>query len=261
MKHNLSGRSTAFRFDCYACSQAGPESTNNEDAAAVDPDNGVFVVADGMGGRPEGALASRVAAKAFLDTILGFRGKQRLRTSALEKAIRAANVSVLRCSRLSPMRNGMGTTLSAAVVAGNAGRVVHVGDTRIYLYHAGRLEQITRDHTLAQELAGRQRLSEDCASAHPLGHVLSRTVGTRAYVVPDIQEFALLPGDGLILTSDGVSRVLRREELRRIARKRWRSGARPVCEALLQHARAKQPADDLTIIVTKLVSENGSALC
>lgn len=241
------------RFDWHTCSEVAPECSVNEDYAAANPDAGVFVVADGMGGRPSGDLASRIAACAFLKSVQEFTGRTRLRRSVLTQAVAIANAAVLACGRSKPNRKGMGSTLSAAVMSGWIGRVVHLGDSRIYLYQRGKIRQLTQDHTLVHELVRRKYVNGKDAHHHPLGHILLRTVGTQDEVVPDIHQFELQPGDGLILTTDEMARVLPHRELETIARRHWAGGARVVCEELLGGARQRQPQDDLTVMVTKTV--------
>lgn len=249
-----SRQAVRWHFDCHTCSEPAPESPVNEDFAAADPATGVFVVADGMGGRPAGNLASQLAACAFVKSVLAHPRDKRLRRSVLLQAVARANTAVRACGRRNVSRAGMGSTLSAAVLSGRTGRVVHLGDSRIYLYRKGRVRQLTQDHTLIEELLRRRCVNREEAARHPFRHLLLRAVGLRGPVAPDIRAFTLDPGDGLILTTDEFSRLLPARELERLAQKHWAGGARTVCEQLLRRARKRHPQDDLTVMVLRGVA-------
>jgi protein phosphatase len=106
-------------------------------------------------------------------------------------------------------------------------------------------------------LVGREVIRPEVAGQHPLRHVLSRTIGTQSSVVPEVRQLTLLPGEGLILATDGFYRVMAGEELAQIAKNRWRHGARSVCEALAKCARKREAGDDLTLVVVKRLAKPG----
>jgi protein phosphatase len=241
------------------CSGSAFQPCVNEDYAIADPDAGVFVVADGMGGRPSGHLASRIAADAFLDRMRSLSPRSRLQKTALSRAVASADAAVRRCGDRSLARRGMGSTLAAAVVRGCNGRIVHLGDSRVYLYRKGKIRCLTRDHTLVQELFRRHHIKKEDIKDHPLSHVLLRTVGAGASSAPDICEFEFQPGDGLILTTDEMPRILDEREMAAIARQNWDSEARVICEQLFGFAMARHPQDDLTVMVLKRLPTRGLA--
>ncbi|HNQ87724.1 MAG TPA: protein phosphatase 2C domain-containing protein [Verrucomicrobiota bacterium] len=240
-----------WTLDCHTCSEPAPESAVNEDFAVADPVKGVFVVADGMGGRPAGHLASRIAASAFVKSLLRDAGGRPPRRSILVQAVADANTAVRACGRRNASRTGLGTTLTAVVLRGRTGRIVHLGDSRAYLYHQGRLRQLTDDHTLAEELLRRRCVDREQLARHPFRHVLLRTIGTHQAPDPDILAFSLEPGDGLILTTDEIPRLLPNGELEAIARRHWARGAAAVCGQLMRRARQRKPQDDVTLLVLK----------
>ncbi|MCX5684186.1 MAG: protein phosphatase 2C domain-containing protein [Planctomycetota bacterium] len=141
---------------------------HNEDCVLAEPGYGVFVVADGMGGRPGGAQASRIAVRAFMDYLRRVNPAQIASPVALRNAVAMANNAIRAVSEADPKMHGMGTTLTAAVLTEEGGRIVHVGDSRAYLFADGQLEQLTEDHTLVSELLDRKMLEEEFVDSFEL---------------------------------------------------------------------------------------------
>src|SRR5688500_5557752 len=139
-------------FDCFALSDAGRDPDGNEDSCVLDESAGVFVIADGVGGRPGGARASRVATETFVAAIRDASPSQRLEEKTLHDAVLRVNDAVLRVGESDEQVRGLASTLSAVVVGDGGAKVVHVGDSRIYRLHSGAIEQLTRDHTVAAEM-------------------------------------------------------------------------------------------------------------
>jgi protein phosphatase len=185
-------------------SDVGKVRTTNEDALIVDPGLGLFAVLDGMGGANAGDVASQLAR----DTIREFVQHRALALpplELLEAAIVAGSAAVHSAAQQRPDRHGMGTTVVACLVVDPSYTVVaHVGDSRAYLWRAGRLQPLTRDHTIVEELAQRGLLSPDEALRHPYKNVLSRNLGSKPDARVDAFELELVPGDRLMLCSDGL---------------------------------------------------------
>jgi protein phosphatase len=182
----------------------GKVRTTNEDALILEPRLGLYAVLDGMGG----ASAGDVAAKLARDTIREFILHRRMTLAPrelLDAAISAGSTAVFLAAQHQTERQGMGTTVVACLVV-DPGHVVigHVGDSRAYLLRGGRLQALTRDHTVVQELLNRGVLSADEAERHPYKNVLSRNLGGRAETQVDTVEVAIQPGDRLLLCSDGL---------------------------------------------------------
>ena len=176
----------------------------NEDALIIEPRMGLYAVLDGMGGASAGDVASALAR----DTVRDFVLHRRLTlapAALLEAAIIAGSTAVFTAAQAHPERHGMGTTVVACLVVDPRHVVIgHVGDSRAYLLRNGRLQPLTRDHTIVEELVVRGLLAADEAERHPYKNVLSRNLGAKPETQVDIVELELRPGDRLLLCSDGL---------------------------------------------------------
>jgi serine/threonine-protein phosphatase Stp1 len=178
--------------------------TVNEDSMLARDDAALWIVADGMGGHDNGQWASQtlVAQFAALDLAIDRTARGTAIIRAIEDGNRAINVAALAAGKQ------MGTT--AVVIHCDADDVllIWVGDSRIYRLRGGQLAQLTRDHTMVQDLVDRGALDPDEAETHPMSHVLSRAVGTEAVLRYDSIVEKALPGDRFLLCSDGLSKVV-----------------------------------------------------
>ena len=182
----------------------GKVRTTNEDSMILDPARGLFVVLDGMGGASAGDVASQMARDEISAFVTQKRGTMPVR-ALLEAAIQSATATVFAESQAHRERHGMGTTVVACMLVDPAHAVIaHVGDSRAYLLRQGRLQALTRDHTIVEELVDRGLLSPDEAERHPYKNVLSRNLGARPETRVDLTELELKPGDRLMLCSDGL---------------------------------------------------------
>jgi protein phosphatase len=185
-------------------SHIGKVRTSNEDAMIVEPRLGLYAVLDGMGGASAGDVASQLARDTIRDFVLHRRAQLAPR-EVLEAAILAGSAAVYGEAQRHRDRHGMGTTVVACLVI-DPQRVVlgHVGDSRAYLLRDGRLQSLTRDHTIVAELVERGLLSGEEAERHPYKNVLSRNLGAKPETRVDCLELELRPGDRLMLCSDGL---------------------------------------------------------
>lgn len=238
-------------FDCFAISEQGPNIDGNDDRVIVDALNGIFIVADGMGGRPGGSKASKIAVQVLRDELLHLDPPARLDEGKLRQAVATANDAVRAVSLADSTLTGMGTTLSAAVIVGPEGKIVHIGDSRIYQLSAGRLKTLTQDHTLVAELLARQHLSPEEAKRFSLRHVLARAIGSQAEAEPDIAELGLPQGDWLLLATDGFYQALPEQRMEVIIEATEDRGAKAVCHALMDAAINANPRDNLTLAMVR----------
>jgi protein phosphatase len=185
-------------------SHIGKVRTTNEDSLIVEPRLGLYAVLDGMGGANAGDVASQLARDTIRDFVL-HRHHTLAPAQLLEAAVIAGSAAVFAAAQQHRERHGMGTTVVACLVL-DGGRVVvcHVGDSRAYLLRAGRLQALTRDHTIVEELYDRGLLSAEEAERHPYKNVLSRNLGAKPDARVDTVELELKPGDRLLLCSDGL---------------------------------------------------------
>ncbi|HEV8630967.1 MAG TPA: protein phosphatase 2C domain-containing protein [Thermoanaerobaculia bacterium] len=207
-------------YDAGGATDRGQHRSNNEDAFAVAPLTGrdglLLVVADGLGGTHGGEVASRTAVDTILADLAGrpLPADRTLRL-ALRRAVERAGEALDELARQEPELAEFGTTVTAALIAGSEMWVAHVGDSRAYLWRGGRLEQLTRDHTLAERLReeglveARQRLPN-------FESVLWNALGPSGEETQvEERHERLQPGDRLLLCSDGLTRHLEDDELLR----------------------------------------------
>jgi len=184
-----------------ALTDIGRVRTHNEDSVLAQPP--LFVVADGLGGHEAGEVASSIAVETLRD-----HAPRRPDAKALGRAVRAANREVIRSAREGLGKQGMGTTMTAAIVEGSHIAIAHVGDSRAYLLRAGRLEQLTEDHSMVADMIRRGQLTEAESRYHPNRSVITRALGTDANMTADVYELEAQPGDRLLLCTDGLTGML-----------------------------------------------------
>ncbi|MGH7856359.1 MAG: PP2C family protein-serine/threonine phosphatase [Candidatus Binatia bacterium] len=221
----------------YAVSDVGLVRTNNEDAYFVDPERGLFIVADGMGGHAAGEVASQLAIETIskkvapTSSIWPFGRTQRER-DLLIRAIRDANKRVRSVASEDESRRGMGTTVVVLWVCGRRAHVAHVGDSRIYRFRRGGLVQLTRDHSWPSEDGG-------------MRNVLTRAVGAEAEVEVDHRVVEIAEGDVFLLCSDGLTRTVDDAAIVRTLQEG--RDAEAVAARLIDLAKANGAPDNVTV--------------
>jgi PPM family protein phosphatase len=192
----------------------GQRRQKNEDSYLLRPEQGILIVADGIGGLPAGEVASQLGCETAFASLMKQPSSEEL-TERMARAVTSANQAIWNQSQAHPASAGMGTTVTSLLVDSESGRlgIGHVGDSRAYRFRDGELERLTTDHTLVQDLldAGALRPSE--AHRHPLGNVLNRAVGTEPRVTPQVITEPVLPGDLFLLCTDGLLAVLSEEDI------------------------------------------------
>jgi len=196
-----------MRFTAAALTDRGRKRPSNEDAFGYSVEDGVYVVCDGMGGAAAGEVASSIAVDEVLRVFHERNGSAVLPHDA-EEAVCIANQAIYSRASRNYRLNGMGTTLVAAVVRNQHVWVLNIGDSRCYRLRAGRLEQITLDHSLVEEQVRMGRMTRSEAARSPLRNMITRALGTQGRVTPDCFDFDAEPGDLFLLCSDGLTREL-----------------------------------------------------
>lgn len=211
-----------MEFSIKACgaSDVGLVRDNNEDVFSILPAEQCYLVADGMGGHQAGEVASREAVQ-VLSNYLQKKAKSLLlslsdATRVIHQAITAVNAHVFKMGRSMPELKGMGTTLCLLHIQQEGIVFAHVGDSRIYRLRKRQLELMTKDHSLLRELMDLGQISEDDAGEFHHKNIITRAIGTEPMVQPSIQIEALFAEDIFILCSDGLSDLLKREEMESI---------------------------------------------
>lgn len=236
-----------------ACTDVGLRRKVNEDRYALAPDLGLYLVADGMGGHTAGQVASQLAAESALRAIETLQDGAVSLAERLRHATSCANREIFTRAQLKPELAGMGTTFVAVLAGEQRMALAHVGDSRAYLVRAGRIRQLTDDHSLVGELLRRREISEDAAREHPHRHVLTRALGVRRSVEPDLAELTPLADDIFVLCSDGLTTHLRDEEICSAVN----SGAdlQETCDGLVELANRRGGEDNTTVAVVKFEKE------
>lgn len=217
----------------------------NEDSLAVSPP--LFAVADGMGGHAAGDVASELAIKVLMNY-----APTSADADALGDAVVKANHAVIN-EALRAELAGMGTTMTACVVDGTNLAIAHVGDSRAYLLHHGKLQQLTRDHSLVADMVEAGRLTEEEARVHPNRSIITRAIGSDPNMRPDLYEITASPGDRLLICSDGLYSMVRPSRIQsQLARIR---DPQRCASALVNDAISAGGLDNVTVIVVDILGD------
>jgi protein phosphatase len=220
----------------------------NEDRFAVAPELGLYLVADGMGGHTAGQVASELAAEASLRAIRTLQDASVSPAEKLRFAVASANRAIFEAARERPELAGMGTTLVAMLATEGRVALAHVGDSRAYLVRGGRIRQLTDDHSVVGELLRRREISAEAAREHPHRHVLTRALGVRPGVEPDLAELSPAAGDVFTLCSDGLTTHVRDEE---IAKRMDEADPQAAVDGLIELANARGGEDNVTLVLLR----------
>jgi protein phosphatase len=240
-----------IRLRSSSATDVGLVRTTNQDRALEG--DGLFAVADGMGGHVGGETAAQTAIDAFRTTFAGHPS-----ADGLADAVRQANHAVWEASRAQAELRGMGTTLTALALVTVDGTedltVVNVGDSRGYLYQQGELSQLTADHSLVEEMVRNGELTAEEASVHPQRHILTRALGIEPDVEVDVWHVPPHVGDRILLCSDGLINELGDDEIASVL------GQHPdpedAARALVQQARDSGGSDNITVVVVDIVDDS-----
>ncbi|MBN1465667.1 Stp1/IreP family PP2C-type Ser/Thr phosphatase [candidate division KSB1 bacterium] len=256
-------------LDCYALSDKGLKRRVNEDTYLCDPE-GLFVVADGMGGANCGEIASQLTVSTFENCIMPFliddeatipfefANGEDLFTQAVKHATEQANEVVLRSAIENEECHGMGSTLTAAVIHAGFIYIAHVGDSRLYQCQDGNLSLVTKDHTRVQEMVNRKLISAGEARTHPNRHVITRCIGRKNQLKPDLIKIRLLPNALYMLCSDGLYDMVDDQYIAEIIhqnRSLERMGAQ-----LVDSANRNGGKDNITIVFFRQSPENSDGV-
>lgn len=248
-----------LRWQAAGATHVGRVRRGNEDSLLVDAERGIFLVADGMGGHAAGEIASMLAADA-VGTLLREGIDQGLQPDALlermVEAFRLADGAIERHVAQNPSTQGMGTTVTAVVLrADGTYRMGHIGDSRAYLMRGGELTQITVDHTWVQREVDEGRLTAQGARRHRLSHILTRALGADSKDNPDVLSGQLLPGDRLLLCTDGLTGMLTDRMIAKVLRLEIRLEDR--LAELIRQANERGGRDNVTAVLVEILEDTG----
>jgi len=238
---------------------AGLVRDKNEDSLVVSSALGLAAVADGMGGHNAGELASRTAVEtlksALEDIESGHRAYKNIFSLSdtgcrLMSAIRAANSRILQLAQTNPDFNGMGTTMSAFLLREGHAAIAHVGDSRVYTIHDGRLEQRTQDHSLVMDQVRRGEMSVAEAKSSSMRNVITRALGLEENMPVDVFDISVASGDMVLICSDGLFRVVEEGEILSAALKT--ENMQTLCAGLVALANRRGGPDNVSVSAMKI---------
>ena len=234
-----------------ARSDTGLQRSANEDAYLSRPP--LYAVADGMGGAQAGEIAARTATETLEREAPEAAGPNA--EDDLARLAGEANRRIFELARDDSSRAGMGTTLTGALVSGSEVSIVHVGDSRAYLFRDGDLRQLTRDHSLVEELRRQGQLTSEEAEEHPQRSVITRALGLEPEVDLDLHTHQARTGDVFLLCSDGLTSMVREERVQEILV--GSSSLREAVDALVEEANRNGGRDNITVVAFRVGSEDG----
>jgi len=243
----------------------GRKRDHNEDSFVVDPQLGFYMVADGVGGQQAGEVASDMATKivhnrmkAIGPEIATVKSTQQAAAiqpkvvDSITRAINEASEAIFTQGQTNYSQRGMATTAVVLQIAGTTGVVGHVGDSRLYMIRDGQIYQVTEDHTLLQALLQTGALTPAEAEDFPHKHVIARSVGKSPAVKVDTMIIDVHPGDRFILCSDGLTDLVKPEEIKAEATQR---APESVAQNLINLANQRGGKDNITLIVVEATGE------
>ena len=237
--HTRRGAITAFG----SRTDVGCVRDHNEDSLVVTPP--LFVVADGMGGHAAGEVASEIAT-----TVLAEKAPKTPDAEALGRAVEDANLEIIAAAEDGRGREGMGTTCTAAILQEERLVIAQVGDSRAYLLHQGKLQQLTRDHSLVAMMVEAGQLTPEEARIHPRRSVITRALGTDPSTKPDLYEIDVEAGDRLLLCSDGLYGMVEDPDIQAIMTRT--ADPQRCASQLVNEAIAAGGNDNVTVIVVDI---------
>jgi protein phosphatase len=251
----------ALAVEVAGKTDVGCVRTNNEDNFGFDSRHGIFVVCDGMGGQAAGEVASKMGVDILLDyfrkqapsagtpSVNGQNGSSG--AQSLANAIQLANKRIFQAGQEHNGRSGMGSTIVAALVRGNSLAIAHVGDSRIYLVRQGAIQQLTQDHSLVMEQVRRGYITLEQAQQSEMQNIILRALGSEEVVEADSEDLLAMPGDILLMVSDGLTRYVQDEEILKIVQ--GPRGLEQVCGDLVKVARDGGGDDNITCLLVRIV--------
>ncbi len=243
----------------------GMVRSHNEDSIATDPEIGLAVLADGMGGYNAGEVASGIATALISSETREAMVRQAphqidrstgtpVATRLLQDIIVKANTSIYQSANSQPQYAGMGTTLVVTLLCDNQITVAHIGDSRCYRFRAEKLEQITRDHSLLQEQIDSGLLTKEAARRSQNKNLVTRALGIEPEVEAEIHTYPVLNGDIYLLCSDGLNDMVEDEDIEMTL---GALGAHPqlAADQLVQMANDNGGRDNVSVVLIKVKKE------
>jgi protein phosphatase len=251
------------RLGFVGLTDTGKVREHNEDTIAFDADIGLLVLADGMGGYNAGEVASGIAVKTIVNLVREQVEREDMNvqdrdsglsrpTIILRDAIHRANKIIYQTARTQPQCEGMGTTVVAALFFDNKITIAHVGDSRLYRQRNDKLEQVTMDHSLLQELVDRGFYSAEEAQRAANKNYVTRALGVEPNVDVEIQEVPVQKGDAYMLCSDGLSDMVEDEDIH-LTINTFNDNLDTVAKQLIQLANDNGGRDNVSVVMATVL--------
>jgi serine/threonine protein phosphatase PrpC len=251
-----------MKISYQALTDVGRKRKGNEDSHFVNPEQNLFVVADGMGGHAAGEVASRIAVESINEFICLTGGDEEITWpfgldenisydgNRLKTAIRFANKRVIEATREKTEYEGMATTVAAVLVDDTVANLGHVGDSRVYLFRDEGVRQLTSDHSWVNEQLLSGVISADQARSHPLRNVVTRALGGKSDLQVEMQIHKIEAGDVLMLCSDGLTTMLPDDEMGKLVKEAG-DDLREAAESLVTAANDRGGEDNITVLLLR----------
>ncbi len=247
------------KLEIIGISDPGVARDRNEDAYMLLPDKGIAILADGMGGHLAGEVASAMAVDIIarhLHTTLCQASATSIddatppEVNALHTAVQLANLAIFEAAQSKPEYSGMGTTVVVAVFQSNMLYVAHVGDSRLYRFRSGVLQQLTEDHSMVQELLKRGLITPEEARTSANKNLVTRALGVDPSVTADISVQTFLKDDLYLLCSDGLSDVLADTDIERVMQQ-YGKNPQETSQLMVKEANARGGPDNITVVLAR----------
>lgn len=251
-----------LEFVVGARTDVGQRRSNNEDAFAMVPQMNLYVLSDGMGGQAAGEVASKLAVETITGSLkqASEAGQKVVYgddnpnvsefTNQLASAIRLSNQAIRETAKKHASQRDMGATIVTSWMQGQVMSIAHVGDSRIYLLRGEEMKQLTEDHSLVMEQVRRGLISREEAERSEMQNIIVRALGAEDSVNVDVDEVFLMPGDFVVLCSDGLTKMLPDEGIARVIRET--SSPQEAADRLVDIANENGGEDNVTVIVVQV---------
>lgn len=248
-----------MRLTSFGLSDIGPSRPNNEDVLANFPELGFFALADGMGGHQAGEVAAKEAIASLILSIRKIKSTSCMELIIdLKDAIEQANQWVYCMGKSSTVFSGMGTTLCCLLWTEDLVIYAHVGDSRIYRFRNGKLQQLTKDHSLLTKLFRQDHSLHKHTISYPYKHVITRAIGISKRANPEISYAPHQPEDIYFLCTDGLSDVLTLLEIETVLN--YTKNLPEACYNLISQAKIKGGSDNMTLLMVQSEAVNEANL-
>ena len=239
----------------FALTNMGVRRNTYQDYAYVSEQNvgnlpNILIVADGMGGHKAGEVASELAVNAVLESIKQNESKDKI--TIIEEAIAKANEKVLNMATSDEKFKGMGTTLVVATLENDILYVANVGDSRLYLIDNDDIRQITRDHSLVQEMVSLGELDKESARTHARKNVITRAIGVNEKIIADFFEVDISENTKILLCSDGLSNMVEDSQINDIVKECAGKTLEDTVHKLIDIANENGGLDNIAVVLAQV---------